>query len=417
MKKVIILLHIFLFMGALASANEVKSLTMDAFIRTAAEDYTLKNQKELNIYLENAPESTRYVDRIELRTKTEDFELEKQKYSMRFYPKGWGETKYSGMVNDALKSTGETDYKDCYNKSLRNRYETVLDYLETLEMISVKKRQAAVCKDMVTVLKKKSVSSVSFEIRDLIAAEEFLTELKLALVKLRNNRAGILHTINLTVNSEVPVAFDRKRLVSVNDIFKLKKNIAINDNESINLLSMKNKVNLARNKYRLEKSKTRDYLSFFQVTYDTDEADDPQKAYSVEFGIKLPFINSDQDDVNRKKLSYLQEKLKLEGERRAFSEKVTCLERSLERMITQYAMLVDTNKNGSARSSYTTYLKMDGVDPLTILKIKESILKNEIQRIETGYDIRKRYIDLLYTSGKLAQKPFTNYLEKKGRAK
>ncbi len=37
----------------------------------------------LTTYLENAPESTKYIDRIELRTKTEDFELEKQKYSMR----------------------------------------------------------------------------------------------------------------------------------------------------------------------------------------------------------------------------------------------------------------------------------------------------------------------------------------------
>jgi hypothetical protein len=180
--------------------------------------------------------------------------------------------------------------------------------------------------------------------------------------------------------------------------------------ENVKLKSRQNKVNLALNKYRLEQAKNRDYLSFFEVSYDTDESDEPKKAYSVEFGIKLPFFNSDREDINRKKVAYMQERLKYESEKREGEEKIISLTHSLDRLIRQHSLLVDNTENGNARSSYNTFLKMEGMDPLNILSIKETILKSDIRVIETEYDIRRRFVDLLYTSGKLVEKPFKNFI-------
>lgn len=390
-----------------------KKLTISSFLKTVEQDDTLKNQRELNIYLDKAPESTPYLDRVEIRGKTEEFDLEKQKYSLRFYPKGWGETKYSRLVNETLKSSGRTDYDVCLNSGLLKRYELVLEFLENRKMIAIKNKLAVVCIDRINVLKKKSSGSGLFDISDLISAEELLTSLKLELVKLKNKRTGIIHKIRLAANSETDISFNERSLITVQKIKSFLKKKPVTDTENINLKSRQDKVTLAQNKFRLEAAKSRDYLSFFQVSYDRDDADDYEKAYSIEFGIKLPFINSDREDINRKKFSYMKERLQYQEEKKLMSEKLFSLTRGLERLILQYGLLVENMKNGNARTSYNTYLKMEGVDPLNILKLKESILKSDIRRIETGFEIRRKFISLLFSSGKLFRQPFVNFLSQK----
>lgn len=394
----------------LQAEESPEKLTISGFLKTVENDETLKNQKELNIYLDGAPQSTPYIDRVEVRGKTEDFDIEKQKYSLRFYPKGWGETKYTRLVNETLKNTGQTDYTLCYNTGLLRRYDLVLDYLENRALISVKKKLAVVYRDRITVLRKKLSGSVSADIGDLIEAEELLTALRLDLVKLENKKTGLLHQIGGFLNSGCVLSFNGKGLVTVEDIARyLEKNSAVGT-ENILLKAQKDKVDLALNKYRLEKAKNRDYLSYLQVSYDADEEDDYRKACSVEFGIKLPFINSDREDETRKKIAYMKERLKFRAEKKELSEKLLSLTRSIERLIDQHRLLIEERQRGNATNTYRKYLTMEGTDPLNILKVRETLLKSDIRRTRNSYEIRRKFISLLAASGKLSAKPITNYL-------
>lgn len=405
------LICVALWVNPLWSEELIENLTMTSFIKTAEQDYILQNQDELNDYMDHAPESTPYIDRVELRTKTEDFDIEnKQKYSMRFVPKGWGETTYTRQLTETIRASGKTDSDICYNSALKQRYDLVIDYLETADLLDLKNKLIILCDDRINVLKKKSAGAISFDIRDLIDAEECLIKLRLELVKLENKKTGIVHKIGVAANSGAPIVFNNENLISVNEIHQTFEQVSGLDMGPVQLKSRKDKVDIALNKYNLEKAKTRDYLSYFQVSYDTSESDDPKKAYSIEFGIKLPFFNSDREAVNLKKMNYMQERLKYEEDKRDGIEKMMTLKDSLDRMICQHALLIENMEIGNARSSYNVYLKMEGMDPLNILSIKESILKSDIQRIETGYDVRRRFIELLFMTGKLSEKPFKNYL-------
>lgn len=415
MKKMCILLAVVFStltgFGSVHALENKEKLTIDSFIMTAQNDLKLQHQRELTRYLKDAPSSTPYIDRMEFRTETEEFDLEKQKYSLRFYPKGWGETQYTKQVTELASQSCRTEQLNYYNTALKMRYDLVLDYLETSSMIDLKRQLATVCEDRIHVLNKKSAGSLSFDISELIAAEELLTELRLELVGLENKITGLNHQISVAADSQKPVAFDRRRLIDISAIEKkiheLPQEITLNN---VKLKDQKDKMDLANSKYMLEQAKGRDYLSYFEVSYDSDDYDDAKKACSIEVAIKLPFINSDQDGVNRKKVNYMKERLQYNEERRALSEKRISMIRVLDRLIQQYTLLEANKKNSNAEVSFKAYLKMDGMDPLNLLKIKESIIKSDIQLEKTAFNIRWRFIELMDIMGSLPAKPFKNYV-------
>jgi hypothetical protein len=413
MKYAIVWGIIFLTMGlGMASAGQsIEKLTIDGFIATAENDLTLLNQTELTLELEGAPKSTPYLDRVEFRTKTDEFDVYKQKYSLRFYPKGWGETMYTKRASELESASCRAEQHDYYNDAVKQRYDLALDYLETRSLIQLTTQLATVCEDRVHILRKKSSGSLSFDISDLIEAEEVLTDLRLERAGLENKMTALMHQIRLAANSQAPIAFDPESLVRVSTIQKrLLELIPETTVNNISLQDQKNRVELADNKYKLEQAKNRDYLSFVQVSYDNDEYDEPNKAYSLELAIKLPFIRSDREEMNRRKVTYMKERFKYDEEKRALSEQRTSLIRSLDRMIEQYSILEATNNNSNADVSFNAYLKMDGVDPLNLLRIKESLIKRDVQLVKTGFNIRHRFIELLDLTGQLSQKPVKNFM-------
>lgn len=392
-------------------------LSMTEFIKTAKEDHAVKNQKEVVDYLDGAPESTPYLNRVELRTETDEFDADKQKYGVRFYPKGWDETKYSRMLSETAKASSRTEYDASFHAALKERYGLILEYLETVDLIALKEKLAVVCEDRINVLKKRSAGSLSFDISDLVEAEEMLIRLRLELVGLENKKSGTVHQISLAADSKTEVDFRKEPLVSIETV-----KLAVADARSadysanINLKDRKNRVDLSMNKYNLEQAKSMDYISFFELSYDHGNSGNPDKAYSMELGIKLPFINPDQDEITRKKVSYMKERLSFEEEKRAFSEKMASLARSVDRLISQYEIIEQNHKQGNARESLDSFLKIGGADPLNILRIKETLLKNGIHLVQTEYEIRNKFVELLDLSGKLSEKPLRNFLSEKQEA-
>jgi hypothetical protein len=79
-------------------------------------------------------------------------------------------------------------------------------------------------------------------------------------------------------------------------------------------------------------------------------------------------------------------------------------------LIRQYTLLAANKKNSNAEVSFKAYLQMDGMDTLSLLKIRESIIKSDIQLEKTGFNIRYRFIELMDVMGKLSENPFKNYM-------
>ena len=72
----------------------------------------------------------------------------------------------------------------------------------------------------------------------------------------------------------------------------------------------------------------------------------------------------------------------------------------------------DKTKESNAENYFEKFLQVDGVSPLILLKLKESMLKSKILIVKINHRVLERYIRLLDVSGKLLEKPLKNYLLK-----
>ncbi|MDY6950411.1 MAG: hypothetical protein SWE60_02785 [Thermodesulfobacteriota bacterium] len=386
-------------------------LELNAFLASAEKDYGLKDHRELVNYLENAPGSTPYLDKVEFRTETEDFDIDKQEYTLRFYLKGWGETVSGEKLSERTKEAARIEHEAYFNRALRQRYELILQYLETASLLRLKHEVITLYEDRISVLKKQSGSSLSFDVNALIAAQDAYTDLRLEVTKLESQMSNIRDKINLAAGSEEKILFNEEKMISVEEIGQMIKNLPSDSEvDNIYLRQSKCRVELAEVRYHLEKAKDRDYLSFVEVSYDTNESAALQEAFCVQLGFRLPFITSDREDTNRIKASYLKEKLKYEEEKRATLERVVSLCRSVEGFIRQYHILADMGGRADPEASLKTYMKTKGVDPLELLELRESILKTDIRLNEISYQIRYQFVELMDIVDKLPEKPLKNYI-------
>ncbi len=408
-----IIVFIILAIGCnFAFAKPSQTLTINGFLLTASSDYSLENHQELVDYLEGASSSTPYLDKVEIRTNTEDFELAKQKYALRFYTKGFGETKYNRELTATIADAYNLEHQVYFNIALTKRYNLIIEYFEAVDLLGIYKELDAVYSDRVAVLKKQS-GTLEFDIGEYIKAENQYTELQLDLVKTENKLTGLIHKIHLTAGSDAEVSFDRSSVITVDEIEQMLKHLSINPSaDNIYLQDRKNKIERERLKYNIEKAQSRDYISYLEVEFDQDNHLKGDKAYSLDLAIKLPFINSDQEDVNRRKVNYIEEKLKYEDEKRDAAERIKSRLRSLDRYIHQYKILAERKQKDDGQNPLDIYMKMDGVNPLSLLEMRENIIRYDRQQNEIFTSILLEYVELLDLMGKLSEKPLRCYISK-----
>ena len=106
----------------------------------------------------------------------------------------------------------------------------------------------------------------------------------------------------------------------------------------------------------------------------------------------------------------VQKKVNYENARKITFEKSVRLLNSIRLYLSQYKLMEDKSRNGDAVTALRKQMKLKGQDPLEMLKLKESILENDLRRSQTAFLIRRQFIEFMSISGRLTREPLTNYL-------
>ena len=101
--------------------------SIDQWILSAINDPSVTSQQSLMEFREAHPQMLKWIDKIELRTQTDEFALEQQQYSLRF-----SGTRRSELKAQKSKEALDQDYiqlesDDVLHKVLSDRYKMVLD--------------------------------------------------------------------------------------------------------------------------------------------------------------------------------------------------------------------------------------------------------------------------------------------------
>ncbi len=95
---------------------------------------------------------------------------------------------------------------------------------------------------------------------------------------------------------------------------------------------------------------------------------------------------------------------------KAKTENLKALLDELEGIMEAHRILKRKKDNKKAESFLLTYMGLDGVDPLILLKIRERVLKMDMAIEDSHHAIFTAYIMFMDESGKLSENPMVNLI-------
>jgi len=391
-------------------AAEKSPIAISRFLATAEHDETLIYQNEKISFLKQSSSNTPFLNEVEFRTKIDQFESDKQTYAIRLKPNGWGEAGDGKIVYHTSLKYNEAQHDLLLNNALKSRYNTVIDYLHHHQMVALSQALLLLYEERINVLKQ-SADDINFNPNDLIDAENEMIQSELDLINLKNNIVNIEDEIRRNITATDTISFDTAGVIGIGQIGRMPESIGMaEEREHVHLEKARLSWELAGAMYQLEQSENRKYLTYVEAAYNMDNRRDFDKAFSIEFGISIPIVNPNRLDTNRRTLDTLKAVSDYANLKREVAEKTTILSRDIRRLISQYNVLQEKKQDTKSQSSLDIYRRMSGINPLILLKLKESILKTDIAIQKITHQIYEKYIRLLDISGKLSIKPLKNYL-------
>ena len=389
--------------------NGQDTITVADVLRTSRSDILYEIQEQQLTFLEQNPFQVPILDRVEFRTETRDFELEQQEYGIRISPNSIGERKYNKNYYKSSVKISELKKRSALNDALSQRYDHVIDLVITKNTIEIKQRMKVLLNDRITVLSR-SRNSLDFDYQDLLKAEDDLHDIGLELIDLESKDQRIEDQIRVFLGIEKEFDLDSRDLISVDFIEDYVNDFgSVNDTTHLEIASSIENVELAENDFLEEKADRNNPLGFFQATYRDDQNGPLSNDLRIGLGIRLPIANSSQPRLNRLFLRQLNEENRLKVVRSNAAIQLNQTSVNLNLLIQKYRATQKVIAEDNSETSLRRYLAIEGISPLILLRIKESIINKEVILNDLEKKIFSEYLTLLRSSGRLVQYPIQNY--------
>ncbi len=371
-----------------------------------------------------------FIKDMEVRVRNEAWDPGYMRYTLRLKPRGIGEGGAARALNRAeIERSRQRDLL-LLDRAVLTRYLLAVDCLMYTALHRNNEELITVLEDKIRVLEKLK-STEDFDLADLIDEESDLTKLKSQDLEMQKELGGLQQQIELQLarakagggDSAGFAYFDTTGLVSPDSIIaEVEKGTYVLDTNHVYLRYLKQNLALAESRYRLEKAKGREYLSFLSFGFDMGERNDElerrsedkdydlNKAYSVEVGFRLPFLTEGSLDLNHRKEDLLSEREDYAERRQELEDVMRKDLKDIGSLVVQYRYLRNRENEVDGQASLKKYMRMSGVDPMALLNIKEANLKNRLKLEEVRYGIIRNWIKVLDAAGHLSTEPLRNHL-------
>lgn len=377
-------------------------------LNTAFEDNSVQFKHKKTNQLSTLDYNVPLIEKVELRSETNDFNLRKQDLSLRVSPNTGSSRRAHRQYHESVMFMAEMEYNTEIMKMLFTKYQLVKDYVFSKEMLRLEKVKNTVALDKVKLLKK-MVSLSSFDIVELIEAEDEVNKLQRKIQNIENSVTNLnrqlsaiisKEKINIGISDIISVA-QIKSLISLNKLNNTKKH------PEEEVLSAKHYNALME--FEWEASKNSFSIGYLQAKYGHDPDKSFGNNFSLGIGFDFPIKGSTRLDLNEIKVDildtqseYLELVDRIENNRQMNESR-------LKSLISMYDLLSIQIEKGNANHALIEYSRQGIASPLAILKLKELTVNNEALLIEIRSDIIETYLNYIYDTGAIGDIPYKNY--------
>ncbi len=399
---------LFLLYCGLSSAQN--PLSVKAFLATSTQENTLEHQQKIADFLANTSYQMPWVEEIEIRSRSNDFELAQQEYIFRVSPNSprqrWAQKKYH---NSTLRSV-DTEKQILLEEALLDRYEIIAAIYFCNKLIDAKKGFAVIFQDRINTLEK-SGAYTKFDISDLLRTEDDLHDLEMEILQLEHTRSGLQSLVASIAQSNDSLLIDEENFIKIEDIQNILPSLLNFSVDQHPLLELqKAKIDMLVQEFNVEDAERRNVLDFVESRFEGQPDDFFRERFSIGIGLKLPLKGSAKLKLNELKLNQLEAQNKEES----IADKLN-LERveyinEMNHLLREHNLLNQQLEKTRERFSNNQLIELSDATAYTLLRIQQSILEKELAIVKKEQEIFETYLELLHLSGVAASEPLLNYL-------
>ena len=339
---------------------------------------------------------TPVFDRYELRTRTRDFDVEQQEYTLRLLPASRAKNRALSDLYNHTESAPDFEGDKLRCESVEQRYADWLELWRLTEELTLLDRLAAVYRDRATVLQRMA-GALDFDWSELIDLRRRQTDLDVRRLE-ATNRVALLKQVNgvggrsLSFSGFIDPAALRARLDGAAspeatdpeidyEIAAVEKEIAI------------------------ERAERRQYLDFAQLRYRGPHGDPGRERLSVGVGLQLP--NGSDQLLKIRELELEAEALRNEQayERAERATTVAAARTRLLLGLNEYATTADLYAAERADlAAIANNLRRRGAgSPLRLLDIAERAVRNDLRLLNLRGEVTEDHLRLAVRAGQLCE--------------
>ena len=327
-------------------------------------------------------------------------------YALRVRPGNPWRIRRNNAFFNATKKELQLQKKLEYKDNIFLRYEVALEYFynrdladqidERMQLIS---RKASIMED--------NIDSDLFDAKDYSEAKleqvESIEKLDEAVVELNQAKTEI--QLVLEIES---LNWENFSIIEVAEINQISEDIASVSELSTELDLIAQQIDVARQDTRVEKA---DFdIGFAQLEY--YPFTDRKSNYGFSVGVTLPIFKDNKPQIAERKMDELE--LRSEYDAEQFQDSVNKIREfeHLKNLIAHHELIQEKKEKLNLLAMTDNLANSEGFDPITILDLKEGILKLDEVILKSRYRVLSQFIDFLYTYDVLTKTPLTNYLSK-----
>ena len=361
-------------------------------------------------FLKNENQTIPLLDKMEFRSETDELDIEQQEYVFRMSFNTRKSQKIQNQMTQNNIHLYDLQTQRLVERQLFQQYTHIIQWHYVEEELSLLEEKKEVLEDKRMVYQKMMAGALTFDISDLLKIEETLHELRRSVLQLEHQKKYSVEQLVSENESFSNVALDAGDWISMETMQRILDEIESTGNQTVAQNIQAIKLRSEELNYDMEKAEGQRILDFVQLKYSGNDKLEIDKEFSLGVGINIPTKASGRAKMNKAMLDIFEEKFKQQELETELEEEIKEHFADFQLLTEEYQLIQQYIHKNQLKDTFEKYRKVGTVPPLTLLRIKEGILKDEknLQKIEK--EACFLFLEIIKKKGQLRHAPNVNYL-------
>jgi len=384
------------------NATQFLKKSVDAFNDSSSSgQFTTNNQQEF---------SPAWIDEMEFRTETDEFDFGRQEYTFRVSPLTPKIRKAQKDLMAAYRLKLRPDQFEAMQNKVELAYETWLDAFTTQQKIETYKKLLVIYQDQQKVIKRQ-INQPEFRVESFLDIKEDINDLNIRMNQQESKLADLQMLLNELAGENIQPNWEA--LPSTNDVIAI-INQAVDPQNLDRSRKAEEQVDqqILQKEQELEMAEKNQIIDFVQARYSGPHDDIFREKVSIGVGINIPTAGSRKLKLEELKLDMAREANALKLRETEILADLKSKRNNILQTIREYDIYKELKAEEIKHTATIVdgFAQRQGFSPKLLLEVNELKIKDELKQIELRDDIYERYIDYIIASGMAFQIPYVNYL-------